>query len=59
MPAPNATDASTIPGPPRAFVANAMYRELVRGSPASRAPAYALVVFTTHANTTNQQKNQG
>lgn len=38
MPAASDTDANTIPGPPRAFIAIANVRAARRGSLASRAP---------------------
>ena len=38
MPAANAVDATTIPGPPRAFMATDRFSELKLSSPAARAP---------------------
>ena len=38
IPAENAVEATTIPGPPRAFIAIARLRELKLSSPATRAP---------------------
>ncbi|GAA4566595.1 hypothetical protein GCM10023100_13430 [Actinocorallia cavernae] len=57
--APNATEASTMPGPPRAFIATARFLAAAEDSPASRAPSQTLADFTRQASARNQQKNTG
>ena len=49
IPASNATEASTIPGPPRAFVATARLIDEGQLNPAIRAPAPAATSFKAQA----------
>ena len=51
IPAANAVDATTIPGPPRAFMATARLSDERTVSPATRAPAKTLAALIAHAAT--------
>jgi len=59
MPAANAVEASTIPGPPRAFSATPRFVDARGDSPATRAPTQTAQNFAAQAIARKIRKKTG
>ncbi len=57
IPAAKAVDATTMPGPPRAFIATDRFQDENASSPATRAPTKTLAALMMHAAARKPTKN--